>query len=74
MKITAKGQITIPQKFRSRYGLLPNTEIEFVAEGRGLRLVKPSRPSGKGAKLIERMRGKGNGKLTTDEIMKLTRG
>jgi len=74
MKITSKGQITIPQEFRSRYGLLPNTEVEFIPEGRGLRLVKPSKPSGKGAKLIERMRGKGNGKLTTDEIMKFTRG
>ena len=46
----------------------------FVADKRGLRLVKPQKPSGKGQRLVERMRGRGDGKLSTAEIMKLTRG
>ena len=74
MRITSKGQITIPQEFRLRFGLLPNTEVEFLPEGQGLKLVKSKRSSGKGMKLVEHLRGKGDGKMTTDEIMKLTRG
>jgi AbrB family looped-hinge helix DNA binding protein len=74
MRITSKGQVTIPQEYRSRYGLLPNTEVEFVAKGAQLQLRKVRKASGKGWKLIEHMRGRGTGHLTTDEILKLTRG
>lgn len=73
MKITSKGQITIPQHYREQFGLLPRTEVEFVADAKGLRLVKPKKPGGRGAGLIQRMRGRGGGKLTTNEIMRLTR-
>jgi AbrB family looped-hinge helix DNA binding protein len=74
MKITSKGQITIPQQYRERFGLLPQTEIEFVADAKGLRLRKSTKPGAKGPGLIQRMRGRGDGKLTTNEIMRLTRG
>jgi len=29
MRITSRGQVTIPQKIREKAGLLPNTEVEF---------------------------------------------
>src|SRR5438552_1922062 len=32
MKITSKGQVTIPLPIRHRFGLQPGTEVEFVAE------------------------------------------
>jgi len=73
MKITSKGQITIPQAYRHRFGLLPQTEVEFVADQAGVRIIKSRGPSSRGRKLIERMRGRGAGKLTTEQIMKLTR-
>jgi AbrB family looped-hinge helix DNA binding protein len=73
VKITSKGQITIPQEFRIQFGLLPNTEVVFLADKAGLRIIKSAKPSGKGAKLIAQMRGRGDGKLSTAEIMKLTR-
>ena len=38
MKITIKGQITIPQSLRERYGLLPGTEVEFIPDKNGVRL------------------------------------
>jgi bifunctional DNA-binding transcriptional regulator/antitoxin component of YhaV-PrlF toxin-antitoxin module len=43
--------VTIPQELRERFGLLPNTEVEFVAtpDGRELRLLKSSKPSGRGS-------------------------
>ena len=67
--------MTIPQDLRERFGLLPNTEVEFVvtADGKELRLLKSSKPSSRGRALVERMRGRGTGKRSTDELLKLMR-
>ena len=32
MRITSKGQVTIPQEVRERFGLLPDTEVDFVVK------------------------------------------
>ena len=74
MKITSKGQVTIPQRLREQFGLLPNTEVEFVAtvDGEGLCLVKSSRSNRRRA-LVERLHGRGTGKRSTDELLKLMR-
>lgn len=45
MKISPRGQITIPKPLRKRYGLTPETEIEFVPEEKGVRIQK--RPAGR---------------------------
>jgi AbrB family looped-hinge helix DNA binding protein len=78
MRITAKGQVTIPARIREEAGLLPNTEVEFITAGRGeVRLVKVTKKTARksrGELLVEHMRGKGNLRMTTDEIMALTRG
>jgi AbrB family looped-hinge helix DNA binding protein len=75
VKITSKGQVTIPQEFRERFGLLPHTDVEFVptADGKGLRLVKSVKSSGRGRALVERLRGRGTSKLSTDELLKMMR-
>jgi AbrB family looped-hinge helix DNA binding protein len=76
MRITSKGQVTIPAALRERAGLLPNTEVDFGLEGekvtirRSMRSRKPSR----GEQIVERLRGKGDIKMTTEEIMALMRG
>lgn len=74
MKITSKGQVTIPQRVRERHGLLPGTEVRFVDDGNTVRLVKAKGEQPRGRELVERMRGRANTRLTTDEIMALTRG
>lgn len=75
MKITTKGQVTIPQDVRLEFGLLPNTEVEFVRDGRGgVRLRKSTKAGARGAALIAALRGKWRSKLSTDEVMRLTRG
>lgn len=74
MKITVKGQVTIPQEIRERHGLLPGTEVQFVDDGKEVRLVKAEGPRRRGDALVERMRGRADTRLTTDEIMALTRG
>ncbi|MFA5908517.1 MAG: AbrB/MazE/SpoVT family DNA-binding domain-containing protein [Vicinamibacterales bacterium] len=40
MRITSKGQVTIPQEIREQLGLLPNTEVEFSVE-RGRAVLRP---------------------------------
>jgi AbrB family looped-hinge helix DNA binding protein len=74
MKITSKGQVTIPQEVRERHGLLPGTEVEFVDDGKQVRLVKARSDRRRGEALVNRMRGRAGTRLTTDEIMALTRG
>ena len=77
MRITSKGQVTIPQEIREEAGLLPYTEVEFILEPDGVKIVKAgskTRPD-RGYMVLERLRR--NAKhltLTTDEIMALTRG
>jgi antitoxin PrlF len=77
MRVTSKGQVTIPQALREQVGLLPLTEVEFVIDGDGVRIVKApesGRPS-RGAIAVERLRrNAGHVSMTTDEIMALTRG
>jgi len=73
MRITSKGQVTIPKKMRDRFALRPETEVEFIAENNGLRLVRV--PDAKrGEQLIKSMRGAATNTMNTDEIMQLTRG
>jgi AbrB family looped-hinge helix DNA binding protein len=73
MRITSKGQVTIPLDIREKLGLLPNTEVEFEISGNTVRLRKVRGPSRRGATLLARMRGKGSVRMTTDEILALTR-
>ena len=40
MKITRKGQVTIPRTLRMKFGLLPDTEVAFE-EADGCLLIRP---------------------------------
>ena len=73
MRVTSKGQVTIPQNIRERLGLFPNTEVTFDIVGDAVRIRKQKRSMNRGHQLIAHLRGKGTVKLTTDEIMALTR-
>jgi antitoxin PrlF len=55
-------------------GLLPDCEVEFKVENGKVILNKADRQPHRGKRLIERMRGRGSVKMSTDEIMALTRG
>lgn len=74
MKITTKGQVTIPADVRERLGLLPNTEVEVVVEGDRAVLRKRRRSQRRGAKVVAHLRGRGTVRMTTEEILALTRG
>ena len=76
MRITSKGQVTIPVEIRERLGLLPNSEVEFEVEGNAVRIRKARgrRSSGRGRSLVQHLRGKATSGMSTEEIMALTRG
>jgi AbrB family looped-hinge helix DNA binding protein len=74
MKITTKGQVTIPADVRERLGLLPNTEVEIVVEGGQAVLRKLRRSRRRGAKVVAHLRGRSTVPMSTDEILALTRG
>jgi len=75
MRITAKGQVTIPAKIREQAGLLPNTEVEFEFDGETVRIVRADSRAkdSRGARLVAQLRGRGDGAMITDAIMALTR-
>jgi len=74
VNITSKGQVTIPLDIREVMGFLPNTEVEFILEKGRVYLKKMDQKSKRTQSLIQQMRGKGNIKMSTDEILALTRG
>jgi AbrB family looped-hinge helix DNA binding protein len=72
VKITTKGQVTIPQEIRERLGLLPHTEVEFEVRGDEVVVVRAGSRR-RGRRIVDRLRGRGDVPMTTDEIMALTR-
>jgi AbrB family looped-hinge helix DNA binding protein len=75
MRITSKGQVTIPIEIREKMGLLPDTEVEFQIKGDTVRLKRRAGSSTRRPRdLINRMRRKATVEMTTDEILALTRG
>ncbi len=75
MRITSKGQVTIPRDIREKAGLLPGTEVEFVIDNKTVRLVRArsAKKPGRASKAIARLKGSATVPMTTDEIMALTR-
>lgn len=72
MRVTTKGQVTIPQHIREKLGITPATEVDFVEEGDRVFLVKRKETKAANRKFAK-LRGVATVKMTTDEIMALTR-
>jgi AbrB family looped-hinge helix DNA binding protein len=72
MRVGEKGQVTIPIEFREALGLHAGSEVEFEYRNDELVLRKTA-SSGRGARLVERLRGTSKSGLTTDELLALTR-
>ena len=74
MRVTTKGQVTIPQAIRNKLGLLPDSEVVFELDRDAVRIRKAPGATARGRALVARMRGKASTRMSTDEILKLTRG
>ena len=72
MRVTIKGQVTIPQHIREKLGILPATEVEFIEEKDRVYIVKKEDPENRNNK-FRKLRGVATVRMTTDEIMALTR-
>jgi AbrB family looped-hinge helix DNA binding protein len=74
MKLTSKGQVTIPLALREKFGLLPATEVAFEESDGGV-LIKPAASSRRrqAERWLKHARGSATAKLTSDEILRLTR-
>ena len=73
MKVTVKGQVTIPIQIREKLGITPNSEVDFVEED-GRVYIKRKISSTPPTNRFHRFRGAATVKMTTDEILALTRG
>ncbi len=74
MKVTEKGQVTIPKELRDALGIGAGTEVEFERRKDTIVVRKSNRAPTRGRQLAERLKGRGDVDMTTDEIMALTRG
>jgi AbrB family looped-hinge helix DNA binding protein len=76
MRMTVKGQVTIPIEMREKLGLLPNSEVEFALVGDSVRITKAKGAKSRGQRMLEAMRKapKPRSGMTTDQLMALTRG
>jgi AbrB family looped-hinge helix DNA binding protein len=74
MKVTTKGQVTIPQEIREKLGIQPGAEVEFEIEGKVVKMIPVRKAHLRGRRIVEHLRGRGTVRLTTDEIMAMTRG
>jgi AbrB family looped-hinge helix DNA binding protein len=72
MRVTEKGQITIPKELRDALGIGAGTEVEFERRKDTI-VVRKANVSSRGHGLARRLRGRGDVAMTTEEIMALTR-
>lgn len=72
MRVTAKGQITIPKELRDQQGLEPGTEIEVVGTDEGA-LVRPRPSRSRGRELVASLRDRADGDLGAETVLALTR-
>ena len=74
MRVTEKGQVTIPIEVREQLGLLPGDEVEFRVEGGAAMLTRGHGTPSRGQRMVNLLLGSGDVEMTTDEVMELTRG
>ncbi|MSU57857.1 MAG: AbrB/MazE/SpoVT family DNA-binding domain-containing protein [Pedosphaera sp.] len=72
MKVTNKGQVTIPPALRKRHGLLPRREVEFVDQPDGVLVVKAARLT-RGKRVLAALLRGGKVKGDTESWLRLTR-
>jgi AbrB family looped-hinge helix DNA binding protein len=74
MRITSKGQVTIPVEIREKLGLLPHTEVVFGIKGDEATIRRADdSDQRRGERLVQHLRGRGTVAMSTDEILALTR-
>jgi AbrB family looped-hinge helix DNA binding protein len=74
-RLTSKGQVTIPIEVREQLGLTAGTLVEIDVRGETAVIRKlPEGRQDRGHRIVAALRGRATVKMSTDEIMRLTRG
>ena len=73
MKMTSKGQVTIPPALRKKHGLIPPCDVSFVDQPNGVLVVKAGHGS-RGAQVVSTLLRGGKVSGRTDDWLRLTRG
>jgi AbrB family looped-hinge helix DNA binding protein len=77
MRITSKGQVTIPAEIRAKAGLMPNTEVDFILKGREVSIVRraKSKKPTRGQLAVKKLWGSATEGLgmSVDEYLDLVR-
>ncbi|MBW1817790.1 MAG: AbrB/MazE/SpoVT family DNA-binding domain-containing protein, partial [Deltaproteobacteria bacterium] len=71
MRVTTKGQVTIPQHIREKLGITPTMEVDFVEEKERVYIVKKT-VSPQKSRRFRKLRGVATIRMTTEDIMALT--
>lgn len=78
MKLTSKGQVTIPQHIRAAAGILPLSEVAFEINDRGEVVLKKLTAISPIRAALARVAGSANAPefkgMTTDDYMRFIRG
>lgn len=73
MRVTTKGQVTIPLAVRRALGIVPGTELTFRVRGTRIEVEKTA-DAGRGAEVVRRLReAPGWHGMSTDDLLALTR-
>ena len=73
MRVTKKGQVTIPKELRDTLGIRAGTEVAFERADDAIVVRKVEGESNRGREMVNRLRHRGDIRLSTEEIMSLTR-
>lgn len=75
MRVTSKGQVTIPQEVREALGILPaETEVEFIQDENGRWYLRKAATNKHGTSRFRAAHKSARLRMSTEEIMALTRG
>jgi antitoxin PrlF len=74
VRVTRKGQVTIPKAVRDRLGIKPGSKLVFQITNDGRVFLRRVRKARARPSRIAKILGTATSGLTTDEIMALTRG
>lgn len=84
MRVTTKGQVTIPKEVRDALGIKPGSEVDFILEDGDARLVRAQDRSGesRAERMVRRFRDAAKrlkvreefAGMSSDEYMDLIRG
>ena len=81
MRLTSKGQVTVPKHIREKLGVRPGSSVEFVERNGEILLVKQPVSSDEKHRRADEMlawldsvRGSADGAMTPEDIMDMTRG